>query len=216
MAKNMKPIETMFQCYLFRSRLEARWAVFFEALGLEWEYEPEGFELGDGVRYLPDFRVTSPQGLTAWYEVKPESVGQCDKFAWFSEAVELDSDGADASVMLSGDPATALRRLATVSLGEESASVCPRCGLMGVMRTALVGAVDYHCHSCDVDTPGGASPLERTSRRVRGAPIYVRPHKGAIETTPEMSRLWEQEVSRAAHEARSARFEHGQRPRRYR
>lgn len=38
----------------FRSRLEARWAVFFDHLGIEWEYEPEGLNLPSG-RYLPDF-----------------------------------------------------------------------------------------------------------------------------------------------------------------
>lgn len=28
----------------FRSRLEARWAVFFDTLGIKWEYEPEGLK----------------------------------------------------------------------------------------------------------------------------------------------------------------------------
>ena len=55
--KELKPIETPYNGYRFRSRLEARWAVFFDTLGIEYEYEPEGFELGDGVRYLPDFRI---------------------------------------------------------------------------------------------------------------------------------------------------------------
>ena len=55
--KELKPIETIYNGYRFRSRLEARWAVFFDTLGIEYEYEPEGFELGDGVRYLPDFRI---------------------------------------------------------------------------------------------------------------------------------------------------------------
>jgi hypothetical protein len=36
--------------YRFRSRLEARWAVFFDELGVAYRYEPEGFELG-GTRY---------------------------------------------------------------------------------------------------------------------------------------------------------------------
>lgn len=54
---NIKPIETVYKGYRFRSRLEARWAVFFDALGTNWEYEPEGFELPGGKRYLPDFRV---------------------------------------------------------------------------------------------------------------------------------------------------------------
>lgn len=56
-----KAIETIYNGYRFRSRLEARWAVFFDAAGIRYEYEPEGFELGEDwgwdppLRYLPDF-----------------------------------------------------------------------------------------------------------------------------------------------------------------
>ena len=57
MENQLKPIETYYNGYRFRSRLEARWAVFFDALGVKWEYEPEGFDLGGGIYYLPDFRV---------------------------------------------------------------------------------------------------------------------------------------------------------------
>ena len=53
----MKAIETMYNGYRFRSRLEARWAVFFDALGVKYEYEPEGFLLPSGKCYLPDFKV---------------------------------------------------------------------------------------------------------------------------------------------------------------
>lgn len=72
----MRAIETEYLGYRFRSRLEARWAVFFDSLGLDWQYEPEGFELESG-RYLPDFRVVYPgrgsgDGPTAWwFECKP-------------------------------------------------------------------------------------------------------------------------------------------------
>jgi len=66
----MKAIETQYRGYRFRSRLEARWAVFFDALRVAWEYEPEGFELGFGERYLPDFRVTYADCVW-WFEVKP-------------------------------------------------------------------------------------------------------------------------------------------------
>ena len=52
----IKAIETEYNGYLFRSRLEARWAVFFDEIGLTWEYEREGFDL-DGVWYLPDFWI---------------------------------------------------------------------------------------------------------------------------------------------------------------
>jgi hypothetical protein len=67
----IKAIETRWQGYRFRSRLEARWAVFFDALGVAWEYEPEGFDLGAAGLYLPDFWLPS---LGAWFEVKPESI----------------------------------------------------------------------------------------------------------------------------------------------
>ena len=51
----MKPIETLYNGYNFRSRLEARWAVFFDTLGIKYEYEHEGYDLGDAGWYLPDF-----------------------------------------------------------------------------------------------------------------------------------------------------------------
>lgn len=44
----MKPIETRYAGCRFRSRLEARWAVFFDTLGVKWLYEPEGFVVGHG------------------------------------------------------------------------------------------------------------------------------------------------------------------------
>lgn len=64
----MKAIETRYKGYRFRSRLEARWAVFFDTLGIRWDYEPEGFETPFGP-YLPDFHLRD-WGLFA--EVKPD------------------------------------------------------------------------------------------------------------------------------------------------
>jgi hypothetical protein len=65
----LKAIETRYKGYRFRSRLEARYAVFFDALGVRWEYEKEGFDLGEAGLYLPDFWL--PQ-VKMWAEVKPE------------------------------------------------------------------------------------------------------------------------------------------------
>jgi hypothetical protein len=52
----LRPIPTRYAGCHFRSRLEARWAVYFDARKWPWEYEPEGFQLPSGW-YLPDFRV---------------------------------------------------------------------------------------------------------------------------------------------------------------
>ena len=53
----MRSIETEYAGRRFRSRLEARWAVFLDACHADWEYEPQGYVLDDGTRYLPDFQV---------------------------------------------------------------------------------------------------------------------------------------------------------------
>jgi len=64
----IKPIETEYNGYKFRSRLEARWAVFFDRAGIVYDYEPEGFDLGDGVYYLPDFKLYN----VGWREDRDE------------------------------------------------------------------------------------------------------------------------------------------------
>ena len=67
----IKAIDTEYNGMLFRSRLEARWAVFFDAAKIKYEYEPEGFEY-HGYRYLPDFYL--PETDT-YAEVKPDREG---------------------------------------------------------------------------------------------------------------------------------------------
>ncbi len=64
--ERIKAIETTYRGIKYRSRTEARWAVFLNDLRVPYAYEPEGFDL-DGELYLPDFWLPSP-GL--WLEVK--------------------------------------------------------------------------------------------------------------------------------------------------
>jgi hypothetical protein len=74
----IKAIETFYRGYHFRSRLEARWAVFFDTLDIPWKYEVEGFEReifydNDAptiVRYLPDFFLPNRWGGGVYVEVK--------------------------------------------------------------------------------------------------------------------------------------------------
>lgn len=70
-----KAIETMYRGLRFRSRLEARTAVFYDTLGVSYEYEPEGFDLG-GVWYLPDFWLPEHE---VWIEIKGASPGEDEK-----------------------------------------------------------------------------------------------------------------------------------------
>lgn len=75
-------IETRYKGYRFRSRLEARWAVFFDALGLTWDYEIEGFDLGPAGWYLPDFKVYGDRE-PVWVEVKPTRQSNTSKMEAF-------------------------------------------------------------------------------------------------------------------------------------
>lgn len=51
----------------YRSRLEAKWAAFFEFIGWKYDYEPVEFELKG---WMPDFYISNLQLLI---EVKPYS-----------------------------------------------------------------------------------------------------------------------------------------------
>lgn len=98
----IKAIQTKYKGYHFRSRLEARWAVFFDACGYTWEYEPEGFDLGDGVYYLPDFKVygvdDNGDSYVFWFEIKPEGVAlsesELSKINAFKDAIRKDAYGS--------------------------------------------------------------------------------------------------------------------------
>lgn len=69
----MKAIETEYKGHTFRSRLEARYAVLFDSMGLEWKYEMQGYELHDGRKYLPDFYLPE---LDLYVEVKGGSASR--------------------------------------------------------------------------------------------------------------------------------------------
>lgn len=85
----IKAIETIYNGYKFRSRLEARWAVFFDAVGIKYEYEPEGFTDGD-LCYLPDFYL--PEHDT-YVEVKPKREGFLEElqkaFSFINEELKI-------------------------------------------------------------------------------------------------------------------------------
>lgn len=74
--ETIKPIQTEYNGYLFRSRLEARWAVFFDAAGVDYKYENEGYVLPDGSWYLPDFEVKAKDDEIYWFV---ECKGQFDE-----------------------------------------------------------------------------------------------------------------------------------------
>lgn len=202
----VKAIQTVYKGYKFRSRLEARWAVFFDTLGVDWEYEVEGFELGDGVYYLPDFKVTTSDGAVVWYEIKPFNENHCDKFAKFKELLEGSASKINDAhaVMLCGDP---VKRL--VETDDEDFGMCPRCGIINTFAYGIYHSFEethFGCMVCDYYTPGG-----RNDDLVPGLVCRSRSHKGANSVfSSEYKGVYLPKIAAAASKARSARFEHGE------
>jgi hypothetical protein len=92
----IKPIDTIYNGYKFRSRLEARWAVFFDALSIKYEYEKEGYELSNG-RYLPDFWLYTEGNGCIIAEIKPNNYNEQD---FLNNAKHLLKDSITSMVWL--------------------------------------------------------------------------------------------------------------------
>lgn len=87
----INPIPTEYRGHRFRSRLEAKWACFFDNCGWPWEYEPVDLK-----GYIPDFILTFKEPILA--EVKPVLVYEQFKDHW----PKVKESGWDKEVLFLG------------------------------------------------------------------------------------------------------------------
>lgn len=200
MSNFLKPIDTVYKGYKFRSRLEARWAVFFDEMRFKWEYEPQGFGLSNGEAYLPDFKVHAIDEMTQWYEIKPFGDAGDGKMQQFEKDFNAQFHPPEYNLstfftVLSGDPWELL---------ESGWTLCPRCGILGQGKFYDNSCeFQYQCLPCDYCTPcGGGNPVDE-----KGI-VPCRPHKGDLLITETDYKLYKEIIGYAAQRARSARFEH--------
>jgi hypothetical protein len=78
MMSDIKPIPTRYKGYHFRSRSEARFAVFCDHCSIRWQYEKDGFGLASG-NYLPDFWI---EAASSHVEIKPTSLFKDEIVKW--------------------------------------------------------------------------------------------------------------------------------------
>lgn len=223
----MKFIETLWKGYRFRSRTEARWAVFLEKLGVQFDYEPEGVILPSGP-YLPDFRLRSfPIGIfpggradqEVWLEIKggeptEEEIAKC---------VEL-SEEAKAPVLLAvGAPNLAPQVLLFDDVMEDFIRpIMPH--LIGWLSFVEVGRGDEAAIAVgrpargpddDSDEPLDAA-FEQAWREFNGPFARVLGVEGARFVSNEAINFGLSKRLREAFDAsRSARFEFGQTDKRW-
>ena len=97
----MQAIETVYNGYRFRSRLEARWAVFFDAMGIKYQYEPEGFKGFNDIPYLPDFYLPD---LDIYVEVKGSRQALIEDSEKIAAAIDFNSTPiAKKGLLILGD-----------------------------------------------------------------------------------------------------------------
>lgn len=162
-----KAIPTLYRGTLMRSRLEARWAAFFDFVGWDWLYEPI-----DLAGYIPDFALSFPAGRLL-VEVKPAL--SLDELALAQRKVER--SGWDGEALLVGaalfeaDAPTPLLGLfgeresvqddREWSWGPARLFLCLSCG----SNSVLAEDGSWRCRACGVDggnahlglMPGGVS-----------------------------------------------------------
>lgn len=190
---DIKPIETYWHGYRFRSRSEARWAVFMTSLGVRFEYEPEGFDLGEAGKYLPDFWLPE---LDCWLEIKSHKPDESESkkagalaaatnkcvfvlFGYFECPTDLVwySDNSQAEAFFPGTPD------AEGSYGWDCHYLwceCPRCGRVELQFDGRADRIKCNC------------PKSRHG------------DKGYNYDSPRLQKAYDL--------ARSARFEHGATP----
>lgn len=162
----MRSIPTKYAGVQFRSRLEARWAAFFDLVRWPWEYEPI-----DLAGYIPDFVLGFDRPLLV--EVKPivkwpcmvvgcndpacthdtevdAAIAKIRRAGWSHEAVLV---GASPKRSLVGEICVGvfaiedLGVVENISHGDASFIRCGACG-----RISFCSATQsYHCRACGVN-----------------------------------------------------------------
>ncbi|MER5420368.1 hypothetical protein [Streptosporangium roseum] len=220
---NIKPIETHYAGCRFRSRLEARYAVLFDKLGIRWEYEVQGFLIGeeDNRRpYLPDFWLP---GDRLWVEVK--GAEESLDVSLILDAViphgglpadpsgtpVADTSRAGARMLILGPIGRGVARVTDRATGEEVGYGGPTHTVLSFWKgDVLQGRASLVAGGVSIETKEGGI-VGNDSRQVLWA------DRGTEWGNLTGEGLWiaptyDPVVADAYRAARSARFEHGETP----
>jgi hypothetical protein len=211
------PIETEYRGHRFRSRLEARWAVAFDHLGVEWKYEPQGYHVGHESRpYLPDFRLP---GLGVWAEVKGDPLALDKTLMDDAAGTRTGLPGSDPygekSMLILGDIPPSDEPLAylhwmvsrTVYAPCESFCACADARWSQVTFRSFPAAalLEGRRHGQHVESPGAIIVQVGRSLLAPSDEDVVTPRRCGFV-------LADRKVLDAFRAARLARFEHGEKP----
>jgi len=168
----MKAKKTLYNGYEFRSKLEAKWAVFFDLCGIRYDYEPEAFICNDGSQYTPDFflpdvylRYKTNKGV--YIEIKPEYFND-------NEYCNRVSSSVNSLILLVGDPvySTDMTNYPNLELAPhyDDYMILMFCDHCGLYKFDYFEGSYYYCPLCDnVLIDGGMynSPIKANALQAR-------------------------------------------------
>lgn len=204
MSREIKAIETVYKGYRFRSRLEARWAVFFDSLNVKWEYEPEGFKFEaskyygmEETFYLPDFYLPD---FDLYVEIKPCELSEletykCERLRDKTDKPVIALIGTPGQFLIDGEEKDG--KIFCWDMKDSSAG--PNCFDFVLYSHDAFGLVFAAHDSCPSRDFCRSYMFETEHRIIQFALKW----DDAISIT---------KTRKAATEARSARFEHGESP----
>lgn len=231
----IKPIETEYNGYRFRSRLEARWAYFFDLLGIKYEYEPEGIVLSDGSKYLPDFYLID---LDTFAEIKHKGAFSIEfndmgavfpkdkkKYAYACESIV---EAGKSFLIAFGDPFDAFpgprknreRETCLFSMATCRGRVLFDAGEHIECVDSNGNANIHNCSNCDIaHTSIATNPIFINTRNGKRVWViwddylskHIEPLAGGNELTAGYTARWKL-FQDAQITARQTRFEHGETP----
>ena len=190
----MKALDTVYRHYRFRSRTEARWAIFFDLMQIPFVYEKEGFDL-NGMYYLPDFWLPHQK---VWAEVKsldptPEEIEKAIRlsaltqspvvFLIFATDIASTIEWSGGFYYLPGKP----EREKYVAEWH----VCPKCDAPNICPAAFCAGFD--CWKCKV---------------------RLSPEEVCAIADAGMEMVFVRRITESYQAAMQARFEHGENPER--
>lgn len=197
----IQAIETRYAGCRFRSRLEARWAVFFDTLGIPWEYEPEGIEIprmaGGTTRYLPDFWLPRSETHVEVKGTPPTS----DYLEMLAEAIDFHGPLEGGLLLLGPIPDVSNATVALHSRVEWHKGVEP-CKV----TFDRLGCISVYTGIGGIDGDGTTAPEWPRSATwdARVLVVSIQGRSGHYRMAKEVKGAYEA--------ARSARFEHGETP----
>lgn len=157
----MRSMPALYKGQAFRSRLEARWACWYDLIGVRWVYEPDVIDLGN-FTYIPDFFLPDWQ---AWVEIKGEMISDEEGLHIVEKCRQLAIQSELLTILCFDQPYDP--RCAVFYKGAMYAPaywrMCRFCG--GV-------ALEIQGKGVRCPTEHGALPLDLAARQLRSRFIY--------------------------------------------